>query len=73
MKTRLSSLALALCLLFVAPLNVEAKEGKNLSVPVSGTFIDTTGGQGKFSGTLTILRFAAVNNRVHAVGTVAGL
>ena len=75
MRTRFTALTLALSLLLIAPLNVAAakdKDTKGLSVPVTGTFTDQSGGAGKFAGRLTILRFAAVNNRVHAVGTING-
>jgi hypothetical protein len=76
MKTRITALAVALSLLLVAPLNAAAaakdKDTKGLSVPVTGTFTDQSGGAGKFAGTLTVHRFAAVNNRVHAVGVIDG-
>jgi hypothetical protein len=75
MRTRFTALTLALSLLLIAPLHVAAakdKDVKGLSAPVTGTFTDQSGGAGKFVGTLTILRFAAVNNRVHAVGHING-
>ncbi|HEX5706866.1 MAG TPA: hypothetical protein VFX96_06205 [Pyrinomonadaceae bacterium] len=75
MRTRLTALLVVLSLLLVAPLGVAAAKDKDaggLSVPVSGTFTDLAGGVGKFNGTLNITRFAAVGNRVHALGTVAG-
>lgn len=75
MRTRLTVLLVVLSLLLVAPLGVAAakdKDAEGLSVPVAGTFTDQGGGAGKFAGTLTIARFAVVNNRIHALGTIAG-
>jgi hypothetical protein len=74
MKTRLTALALVASLLLIMPLNIEAaaKDRSNgLGVPVSGTFTNAAG-VGKFSGTLTITRFAVVNGGINAVGTVSG-
>lgn len=74
MKSRLTALVLVLSLLFVMPLNVTAakEKGASLSVPVTGTFTDQSGGTGKFSGTLNISRFAAVGNQIRALGTITG-
>ncbi|HZB44979.1 MAG TPA: hypothetical protein VE360_07035, partial [Pyrinomonadaceae bacterium] len=74
MKSRLTALVLVLSLLFVAPLNVAAagEKGAALSVPVTGTFTDQSGGAGEFAGTLNITRFAAVGNQIRAVGTISG-
>jgi hypothetical protein len=74
MKSRLTALVLVLSLLFVAPLNVAAagEKGAALSVPVTGTFTDQSGGAGVFAGTLNITRFAAVGNQIRAVGTISG-
>ena len=74
MRSRLTALGLVLALLFIAPMHVAAAKDKSegVSVPVSGTFTDLAGGIGKFSGTLTISRFAVVNNRIHAIGVITG-
>lgn len=79
MKRQLTSFVLSLGLFFLLPLTftaaAAAQEGRatpRVSLPVSGTFTDTTGGTGKFSGTFIIHRFAAVERRVHAVGTLSG-
>ena len=78
MKTKLTVVALVMSLLFLMPLNVASagtlkdKDGDGLSIPVGGTFTDALGGVGKFSGTLNISRFAAVDNKLHAIGTISG-
>jgi hypothetical protein len=74
MKTRMTSLALIMVLLLLAPLSVTSAKNtsEGLSVPISGTFTDSLGGVGKFSGVLTISRFAVVNRGIQAVGSVTG-
>ena len=74
MKTRITSLALMMVLLLLTPLSVTSAKNtsEGLSVPISGTFTDASGGVGKFSGILTISRFAVVNDGIHAVGAVTG-
>ena len=74
MKTRITSLALIMVLLLLAPLSVTSAKNTSdgLSVPLSGTFTDASGGVGKFSGILTISRFAVVNSGIQAVGAVTG-
>jgi len=76
MKTRLTSLALIVSLLLILPSSVSMaknpKDSEGISVPVSGTFTDQSGGTGRLAGTLTIQRFAAVNNRIHAIGVIRG-
>lgn len=76
MKVRLTSLALIVSLLLLMPLNIsmakDSKVSEGVSVPVTGTFTDQAGSTGRLAGTLTILRFAAVNNRIHAVGVIRG-
>ena len=74
-RSRLTALGLVLALLLIMPLNVAAakdKDPRGLSVPVAGTFTDQAGGVGKFTGTLTISRFAVVNNRIHVIGVITG-
>ena len=76
MKTKLTAVALVLSLLFLMPLHVASastlKDKDGLSIPLSGTFTDSLGGTGKFSGTLNISRFAAEHNQLLAVGTISG-
>lgn len=74
MKTRITAVALVMVLLLLAPLSVTSAKNTfdGLSVPITGTFTDATGGVGKFSGTLTITRVAAVNEAIHAVGSITG-
>ena len=76
MKTKLTAVALVLSLLFLMPLHVASastlKDKDGLSIPITGTFTDSLGGTGKFSGTLNISRFAAENNQLRAVGTISG-
>jgi hypothetical protein len=74
MKTKITSLALIIVLLSLAPLSVtNAKDNSGgVSVPVSGTFTDSSGGTGRFSGTFNLMRFAVVDNAIHAVGTLSG-
>ena len=65
MKMRLTSLALMMVLLLTPLSFASAKSSVDgLSVPISGTFTDQAGGIGRFSGTLTITRFAAVNDSI---------
>lgn len=73
MKTRITSLALMMVLLLLAPLNIASakKACEGVSVPISGTFTDAAG-VGRFAGTFTIERFAVVNNSIHAVGVIDG-
>ncbi|HKO61406.1 MAG TPA: hypothetical protein VJV03_09620 [Pyrinomonadaceae bacterium] len=70
---RLTSLALMMVLL-LTPLSFASakKSSEGLSVPISGTFTDQTGGIGRFSGTFTISRFAVVSDSIHAVGVITG-
>ena len=73
MKMRLTSLALMMVLLLTPLSFASAKQSLDgLSVPISGTFTDPAGGIGRFSGTFTITRFAAVNDSIHAVGGITG-
>jgi len=72
MKIRITSLALMMVLLLLAPLHIAAaKKCEGISVPITGTFTDTAG-VGRFAGTFTIERFAVVNNSIHAVGAIEG-
>jgi hypothetical protein len=61
-------------LLLLTPLSVTSAKHTTdgIDVPITGTFTDAAGGVGKFSGTLTILRFAVVDNAINAVGVVTG-
>jgi hypothetical protein len=43
-----------------------------LTVPVTGSFTDTSGGQGVFAGTFTPTKFAASHHKVLAIGTLTG-
>src|SRR4029453_12622014 len=73
MKMKLTSLALMMVLLLTPLSFASAKNSVDgLSVPISGTFTDQAGGVGRFSGTFTITRFAAVNDSIHAVGGITG-
>src|SRR4030095_13203225 len=75
MKIRITSLALILVLLLLTPMSLtSAKDNASdgISVPVSGTFTDSSGGTGKFSGDFRILRFVVVENAIHAVGSLTG-
>jgi hypothetical protein len=71
---RMTSLTLMVVLLLLIPLSVASAKNTvdGLSVPIAGTFTDASGGVGKFSGTLTITRVAAVDGAIHAVGTITG-
>ena len=73
MRMRLTSLAL-MAVLLLTPLSFASAKNSSegLSVPISGTFTDTAGGIGRFSGTFTITRFAVVNDSIHAVGGITG-
>jgi hypothetical protein len=75
MRVRITSLALILVLLLLTPISLTHAKDKNsdgVSVPVAGTFTDAAGGVGKFSGTFTIQRFAAVGGAINAVGVISG-
>ena len=73
MKIKITSLSLVLVLLLLTPLHIASAKTsfEGISVPISGTFSDQSG-IGRFSGTLTIVRFAVVNNGIQAVGAVTG-
>lgn len=73
MRIKITSLALMMVLLLLAPLNIASAKSpaEGISVPITGTFSDQSG-VGRFSGTLTIQRFAVVNNGIHAVGAITG-
>jgi hypothetical protein len=45
---------------------------KSLSVPVAGTFTDSHGGTGSFSGTLAITQFAVSGGQAAAKGLLSG-
>jgi hypothetical protein len=74
MRIRITSLALILVLLLLTPMSVANANSSSdgVSVPVTGTFTDQSGGVGKFAGTFTIASFAVVDNAIHAVGVIAG-
>jgi hypothetical protein len=67
------SLAIAL---IASPMEAAAKGPGRASlvsaIPVTGTFVDATGGAGTFSGTLDIERFASRQRTLVALGTVTG-
>ncbi|MGH2492002.1 MAG: hypothetical protein ACRDF9_10875 [Candidatus Limnocylindria bacterium] len=67
------SLALAL---IASPMQAAAKgpgtSGLVSAIPVTGTFVDETGGAGTFTGTLDIERFASRERTLVALGTVSG-
>ena len=73
MRTRLaqSTLALLLALLMIAtPIAAQAQTtpGSGLLIPVTGT----TDAGDRFVGTLTLQRFAVVNNQLVAIGRLTG-
>jgi hypothetical protein len=74
MKFRITSMALVLVLLSLAPLSIASAKNSfdGISVPITGTFTEQAGGVGRFSGTLRILRLVVVNDGVQAVGVVTG-
>jgi len=43
-----------------------------ITVPITGTFTDASGGIGRFAGTVNIERFAQDGNQIVAVGTLTG-
>ena len=77
MRMKLTALTIIMVLLSVAPLSVahadkDKDSSRGLSVPISGTFTDQSGGVGKFTGTFTISSFARVNDAINAVGAITG-
>ena len=88
MKTRLSALALALGLTFIAPLYVAANTTRAAG-PQGGLYVNgmlaaqtaggvtvpvtgTTNKGGKFVGNFQIKKFEVVNNQIFAVGVLTG-
>jgi len=73
MHVRKSLLTLLLALSIILPIGASsAQAATGVPVPVTGTFADSLGGTGTFTGTLALQRFAIVNNQIAAVGTLTG-
>jgi len=73
MRRKLIALTLVACMLSLAPLAAAAAPAPGgVNVPVVGTFTDSLGGTGTFTGALDIKQFKAVDGQVVAVGTLTG-
>jgi hypothetical protein len=76
MRSIIAFVAFALALSLVASPMPAAANGPGTSlvsaIPVTGTFVDATGGAGTFNGTLDIERFASRERALVALGTISG-
>jgi hypothetical protein len=76
MKRRLTSIALVLCVSLLMPVMsataAQPAPAPGTAIPVTGTFTDSLGGTGTFTGNFNLQRFAVQNNQIVAVGTLTG-
>jgi hypothetical protein len=66
------TLAIGILSILLLSSNAAFAASKSMSVPVAGTFVDSLGGTGTFSGVFQITQFVVSNDQAAATGILSG-